>query len=140
MAKTYHRTEYMVKNRSKYVGGSNPIARSSWELTVFQTLDSHPAVVNWASEAIRIPYKNPLTGKMTIYIPDLLVTYIDAQMNKHSEIIEIKPISQSTLEKAKSRYDKISVVINQAKWAAARYWCSKNGFMFRVMSERDIFK
>ena len=41
--------------------------------------------------------------------------------------------------KAKGKYDKLSVVVNQYKWLAARAWCSKNGFSFRIMTERELF-
>ena len=39
--------------------------------------DEHPGVTQWASEAIKIPYRNPLTGKNTIYVPDFFISYSD---------------------------------------------------------------
>ena len=46
-----------------------------------------------ASEPVKITYQNPLTGKVTGYVPDFVITYIDASGKKHAELIEIKPSS-----------------------------------------------
>ena len=35
--------------------------------------------------------------------------------------------------------DKVSLVVNEAKWQAARAWCKKQGLGFRVITEREIF-
>ena len=56
---------YEVKNSQKYVGNGKPKYRSGWEMTFMMFLDSNDNVINWASEPVRIPYRNPLTGKMT---------------------------------------------------------------------------
>jgi hypothetical protein len=37
--------------------------------------DTNDHVLQWASESIAIPYRHPITGKMTQYIPDFLITY-----------------------------------------------------------------
>ena len=55
------------------------------------------------SEPVKITYQNPLTGKVTGYVPDFVITYIDASGKKHAELIEIKPSSQTKLEFAKGR-------------------------------------
>jgi len=62
--------KYTIKNPSKYVGGRSPTYRSSWEFTFMKFCDEHQSIQQWASEAIKIPYKNPLSGKQTIYVPD----------------------------------------------------------------------
>ena len=74
MAK-FHQGEYEPQNPQKYLGKGRPRYRSGWELTVFRMCDSHPSVVGWGSETHRIPYKNPLTGKNSTYVPDLLMVY-----------------------------------------------------------------
>jgi hypothetical protein len=132
--------KYTIKNQENYIGKRTPTYRSSWEFTFCSFCDNNPAVINWASEAIQIPYYNPVSGKQTIYIPDFLVVYVDANQRKHTELVEIKPSKETTLESAKSYRDKLSVAINLAKWAAADSWARANNMRFRVVTEFDIFK
>jgi hypothetical protein len=132
--------KYLIKNPEKYIGKRAPTYRSSWEFTFCSFCDNNPAVINWASEAITIPYRNPVTGKNTVYVPDFLIVYVDAKQRKHTELVEIKPTKETTMESAKSYRDKLSVAINMAKWAAADAWCRANNIRFRVVTEFDIFK
>ena len=136
----YAQGKYTIKNPEKYIGKKAPTYRSSWEFTFCSFCDNNPAVLNWASEAIQIPYFNPVSGKQTIYVPDFLIVYTDAKQNKHTELIEIKPSKEVTMETAKSYRDKLMVAINMAKWAAADSWAKANNIRFRVVTEYDIFK
>jgi hypothetical protein len=129
---------YTCKNPSKYIGKRTPRYRSGWELAVFRMCDSHPNVIAWGSETHRVPYRNPLTGKQTTYVPDLLMVYQDNNGQQHAEIVEIKPAGQ-TLGEARSVQDKAAAVVNQAKWEAARAWCKAQGLGFRVITENEIF-
>jgi hypothetical protein len=130
---------YEPKNPEKYVGKKKPYYRSSWELTMMRFLDSNPSILQWASEAIHVNYVNPFTRKSTIYVPDFLIIYVDAQGNKHGEVIEIKPRKETTMEAAKSARDKAAVVLNMHKWTAAQKFCAQQGLKFRVVNESDIF-
>jgi len=132
--------KYQVKNVHKYVGKSVPKYRSGWELTFMMFCDNHDSVLQWASEAVQIPYKNPLTGKNTIYVPDFFVLYQDKFGNQRAEIVEIKPKKQTLIEsKVTSARDKAAVVLNHAKWGAAMAYCKKIGCTFRVITEDDLF-
>ena len=131
---------YTVKNAAKYVGKGTPKYRSGWELTFMMFLDSNDNVLQWASESIRIPYRNPLTGKQSIYIPDFLVTYRGRNNTTIAELIEIKPKKQSILESKASARDRAIVAVNYAKWDAASKWCRRQGIQFRVITEDDIFR
>ena len=122
------------------MGKRAPTYRSSWEYTFCTFCDNNPAVIQWASEAITIPYRNPVSGKNTVYVPDFLVVYEDKNQKKHTELIEIKPSTEVTMESAKSYRDKLMVAINMAKWAAADAWARANNIRFRVVTEYDIFK
>ena len=137
MAK-FHQGLYTPKNPDKYLGKGVPRYRSSWELVVFRMCDNHPSVLGWGSETHRIPYKNPLTGKNSNYVPDLLMVYQDANGKQHAEMVEIKPAGQ-TLGEAKSQSQKAAAVVNHAKWEAARHWCRSKGLGFRVITEHEIF-
>jgi len=102
--------------------------------------DEHPNVYKWASESIKVPYRHPLTGKYTIYVPDFFVVYNDKNGRKHAELIEVKPKSQTNLMDAgKSHAKKKQVVINMAKWEAANAYAKQNKIRFRVVSEDQLF-
>lgn len=131
---------YKIKNVEKYIGTNTPKYRSSWEYTFMQFCDNNPNVEKWASESIKIPYKDPLTNKQTVYVPDFFIVYYDKNKNKHLEVIEIKPAKQTLREKVgKNPYDQAQYVKNLAKWQAASKWCEQQGITFRVMNENDIF-
>ena len=132
--------KFTLKNPGKYVGTKSPTYRSSWEFSFMTFCDNHPNIIQWASEAVKIPYRNPLTGKQSVYVPDFFVQYEDKNGNKRAELVEIKPTSQMTVEAAgKNVHNKMHVAVNTAKWAAARAWCSRQQITFRVITERDIF-
>jgi len=138
MAK-YSQGKYQIQNPAKYIGKSMPTYRSSWEFAFMQFCDNNPAVTQWASEAIRINYKNPFTNKNTIYVPDFLIVYIDKNGKQHGEVIEVKPSTETTMEAARSVRDKAMVALNMYKWEAARKFCAAQGLTFRVVNEKDIF-
>ena len=122
------------------MGKRLPSYRSSWEFTFMSFCDNNPAVIQWVSEGVKIPYFNPVSGKQTIYVPDFLIVYVDASQKQHTELIEIKPSTETTMESARSYRDKLMVAINMAKWAAADSWARANNMKFRVVTEFDIFK
>lgn len=131
---------FEMKNPSKYVGKKTPLSRSSWEFVFMRMLDEHPGVESWASESIQIPYRDPLTGRHTIYVPDFFIVYKDKNGKKKVEVVEVKPSNHTLLEKVgKSRYNQEQYVKNLAKWEAATAWCKQQGIKFRIINEDDIF-
>ena len=139
MAK-FAKGQYTVLNESKFVGGKSPTFRSSWELAFMRMCDSHPNILKWASENIKIPYRNPMTGKFANYVPDFMIQYIDKNGAEHVEVIEIKPANQTTMENARTNGHKIQTAINATKWTAAQEWCQRKGIRFKVINEDQIFR
>jgi hypothetical protein len=132
--------KFQVKNLGKYVGKRSPTYRSSWEWAFMRFCDTNPNVIKWASEAISIPYRCPLTGKQTIYIPDFFIQYLDKNGKMNTELIEVKPQNQTIREKVgKNRNNQIQYVRNVAKWRAAQAWCKAQGIRFRVINEQELF-
>ncbi len=132
--------EYLVENRSKFVGTKKPTYRSSWELAFMRMCDSHPNIHKWASENVKIPYRSPIDGKYHNYIPDFMIQYTDKNGNQHVELIEVKPANQTTMENARSTRNQAQVAINAAKWTAAQEWCQRKGIRFKVINEDQIFQ
>lgn len=121
------------------MGKGTPRYRSGWEHAFMRFCDTNDNVLQWASESLVIPYRHPLTGKMTNYIPDFLITYKTRGNTVIAEVIEIKPKKQSVIESKMSSRDRAVVAINYAKWDAATKWCKRNGLRFRVITEHDMF-
>lgn len=137
---------YTPKNPDKYMGAVDKIIyRSSWELAVMRMLDQHPHVTGWMSEpkigGHGIPYKNPLTNRHTVYIPDFLVVF---QKNGKSvvEMWEVKPAKEVAgygWTSRLSKKDKLAQAVNWVKWQAAASYCAKRSIFFRVLTEDQIF-
>ena len=140
MANKFQQGPYVVLNPNKYAGKGVPKYRSGWELAFMRFCDSNDHIISWSSESLTIPYRNPLTGKPTRYIPDFLIQYRNKHNQVVTELIEIKPKKQSILESKASNRDRAIVAVNYAKWAAAQAWCKRNGLTFRVITEEDIFR
>jgi len=94
--------------------------RSGYEATVFELLDSWNKVLAYNVEEIKIPYI--FEGKQHEYIPDIFVAFTDGS----KEIWEIKPASQTNLEK------------NKSKWFFAENVCKDRNWTFRVITEQEI--
>lgn len=140
MASKFARGKFTMTQPEKYVGTKIPTYRSSWEWSFMRFCDTNNSVQKWASEAVNIPYRDPLSGRQTIYVPDFFIQYVDKNNKMHVELIEIKPASQTILERVgKNKYNQAQFVKNQAKWQAATIWCKQQGIKFRIVNENDLF-
>jgi len=132
---------FEMRNPDKYVGKKTPRYRSSWEWAFMRFCDNNPAITQWASESIQIPYRNPLTGKNTIYVPDFFIVYNNKKQQRIAELIEVKPNNQSKVESiGKNSQNQAAYIVNRAKWEAANKWAKGKGIHFRVITESDMFK
>jgi len=113
-------------------------------------LDKHPNVTRWGSEEMYLPYKSPVDGKLHRYFPDFYVEQINAEKKKEKILIEVKPKYQTMppdVSKKKTPTGKISKTflqevknygVNQAKWKAAKQYCSDRGWRFQIMTEEHL--
>lgn len=130
--------------KEKYVGQYPITARRNWERDFMVFCDMNDDVLEWASEPVidgrmGLPYRCPLTGRQTIYIPDFLVTIRDAKGHIHKKLVEIKPLHEAVLEYTRNDKDRDTLTKNLAKWEAARQWCERRGIEFVVMTEQQLF-
>jgi len=131
------------KNRNKYVGKSLPVYRSGWELKFFRWCDNNINVIEWASESVIIPYLNPVNQKVCRYYTDGVVAINEGEYIK-KYIIEIKPSSQvlppkqGKKKKSTLMYESLRFIQNQAKWEAARKWCTKKNYEFKILTEKEL--
>lgn len=136
---------FRPKNPQKYRGDpSNIIYRSNWELKLMMYLDSHPHVLQWASEELVIPYRSPIDGKVHRYFPDFFVKKQNIDGKVESVIIEVKPSVQAKPPKVQAKPTKkyirevATYGINQAKWKAAKEFCEDRNWKFVVMTEKEL--
>jgi hypothetical protein len=136
----FARGKFVPTRPAKYVGNKSPTYRSSWEWAFMRFCDNNDNILKWASEAIQIPYRDPLTNRNTVYVPDFFIQYIDKDGRMLTELIEVKPANQTLLEKVgRNKNNQMQYVKNQAKWQAAQAWCKSQGIKFRVLNETDLF-
>lgn len=114
------------------------IYRSGWEKSFCESCDSTDAIIYWASECVKILYPNPLTNKMSFYVPDFIIKYIDKSGQLKKEMIEIKPMKESKLSEAGNGYDRLMIAKNAMKWQAAINFCNKRGYKFRVLTDNSF--
>lgn len=134
-----YKTTFKPQNIKKYVGdASKIICRSLWERRVCKFLDENTNILKWSSEEIIIPYMNPIDKKIHNYYPDFLVQFNDG--NKiNTWLLEVKPAKQTLLKENASKKEKITWIINNAKWNAAKVYCGKNNMEFKILTEKEIF-
>ena len=140
-----YKGKFKPHNPGKYVGNPlNIIYRSLWELRFMRYLDSHPNVVQWASEEITIPYFSPVDKKIHRYFPDFWVRTKSSDGSINTMIIEIKPDIQTRLpvkkEKSNRRYinEVKTFGVNTAKWKAAEQFCLDRKWQFKVLTEKEL--
>jgi hypothetical protein len=140
MSLKFNQGTYKLKNPDKYIGLGSPRFRSGWEFAVMRMCDENSAIHQWASESVKIPYRDPLTGKHTVYVPDFFVVFEDRNKKKRAELWEVKPAKQTLRERVgKNPYDQAQFVRNQVKWQMAQNWCKQNGVVFRIITEDQLF-
>lgn len=141
----YYQGNYKPRNPKKYAGNpQNIIYRSSYELRLFQYLDDHPDVTEWASEELAIPYISPVDKRPHRYFVDVLFKNRkgDITMVEIKPAIETKPpVLAEGKRSSDRRYKKqiITYAVNQAKWKAARAFCAERGWQFVIMTEKELF-
>lgn len=97
--------------------GEELFYRSSYELAAFHILEQMSVVKGYSTECEIIPYE--FEDAIRRYVPDLKVEYLDGSV----DIIEVKADWA------------IDLPVNQAKFDAARKYCSDHDFGFVVWTE-----
>ncbi len=85
-----------------------------------------------------VPYINPLDRKTHNYFPDFLIQFKNEEGLK-TWMVEVKPKKQTYLKENASKKEKITWIVNSAKWEAAKKYCEKNNMEFKLVTEKEIF-
>lgn len=138
-------TKWYPKHPEKYVGDCSAIiVRSSWEKDFLRYCDEHPSVIRYSSEEIVVPYVSPLDNKVHRYFPDVVLEVKKKDGEIVKMMVEIKPHGQTILPTSKNRKrleeQVATYVVNKAKWDAAEAFCQKHGMIFKILTERELYK
>jgi len=134
-----YRTIFNPKNPQKYAGDTSKIVcRSLWERNVCKFCDDQPNVLKWSTEEIAIPYTNPIDKKIHNYYPDFLIQF-NGVNGKQTWMVEVKPKKQTLLKENASKKEKVTWIINNAKWHAAKKYCEKHNIVFQILTEKELF-
>lgn len=150
---------YFTPQFPKKVMNTNPVFyRSSYEERFMNYLDLNQNVIRWGSEILTIPYLNEVDGRNHRYITDFYVELKDVNGKINTLIIEVKPENQSeqldeqgnlilpkepkkkTMKAFQNYVNKVNILRkNHSKWKAAREYCRRMGYEFKVITEKDLF-
>jgi hypothetical protein len=139
-----YRGRFYPKHPLKYKGDPNKIIyRSSWEVRVMKYLDENDGVVWWASEEMNVKYISPVDGRVHRYFPDFVVKVRRKDNSSTIFMLEVKPEAQTKLRQPKrvtKQYvnEAATYAVNQAKWKYAEEFCKDHGWVFRVVTEKDL--
>jgi len=138
--------QFVPRNSTKYIGTYPISIKSSWERRFCQWLDANPSVIKWSSENINIQYYDPIQMKNRRYIPDFYMEVLGKEDKIKRYIVEIKPQHETILPVKTSKKSKKTMLMqestyltNQAKFKAARQYCDKLGYNFRIITEKQLF-
>lgn len=145
----YKQGIFIPQNIQKYKGKQPIVYRSGYELKFYKYCDKHPSILEWAVESLKIAYINPMKnnglGGPAFYYPDILIKYKNTKGEIVIELIEIKPFRETKMPVSKQGKTKESLqkemnlwLINQAKWDAAIKYCNTKGYIFRLLTEKEL--
>ena len=137
---------YKPQNPQKYKGDIKQIVyRSSYELSFLTRLDNDKDVIQYSSEEVIVPYRDPVDKRLRRYFCDF---YVKRKLGDKivEQLIEIKPYVQTippvltgTKKKKKTLLNEVyTFALNQAKWDAARTYCARRGWEFIIMTEKEL--
>jgi hypothetical protein len=147
-----YKGRFIPKNPKKYKGllieptsGKSAIIwRSTWELRVMNYLDTQPAILEWSSEEMSIPYISPIDDRLHRYYPDFYVKKKMANGKIIKQLVEVKPYKQTMPPKMQKRITPKYITevktwgVNEAKWKAAERFCEEHGMEFVRLTEKDL--
>jgi hypothetical protein len=111
--------------------------------------DTNDNVIEWSSEEIIVPYRSPFDHKIHRYFVDFWIKVKNKDGALDTLLVEIKP-KKKTIKPdmpagtgARLTKGKLTEIrdwmVNNAKWEAAREFCTDRKWKFQILTEDDIF-
>lgn len=160
----YNRGTFIPKNVDKcfnYNGqypDAKPITfRSSWEKILCNFCDMQENVLAYGSEILELPYYSEIDNKMHRYVTDFVMVTKSrdgsikkwvievkpesqaARLDEHGNLIMPKPPKKPTQRRLALWQERCNVIRrNNEKWSVAKEFCYKKGYIFKVITEREL--
>jgi len=141
----YHQGKFTPKFPEKYAGDpSNIIYRSSWELKFMRWCDTSVNVLKYSSEETIIPYRCGTDNRLHRYFVDFKLQVRSKDGSIKTYLVEVKPLGQTVPPKYPGRQTKryitesMTFIKNQSKWKAAEDYCKDRGWVFMIITEREL--
>lgn len=140
---------FIPKHPEKYIGDISKICyRSGWEFDFLYMCDDNRLICKYSSEKFVVPYINPLDNRKHDYYIDMYVEMMVSDGSTAKLLLEIKPIDHMTMPDPPKRKTVKSVhnyrkrcdmvIVNIAKFKAAKYYAKQFGMMFGVVTRDKI--
>ena len=139
---------YIPKNPEKYKGKGKIRVMSSWETAFCEWADRSQGIVAWSSEETVVKYQDPIQPirngkpKFRSYFPDFLIQTSNGEIY----LIEVKPYKQTIPPRRSSAKSQKTMLTesnawktNQAKWRAAKAYCARKKWTFKIITEKELF-
>ena len=137
--KDLHQGRFIPKNPAKCKGNVQEIIyRSGYELKFMNWADLNEDVFEWSSESVVIPYRSPIDRRIHRYFVDF---YLKTRGGTY--LIEVKPSRftkpPAPRKKTKKYLQEVAQWgINEAKWKSAQEFCEDRGWMFKIITEKEL--
>ena len=100
--------------------------------------DLNEDVFEWSSESVVIPYRSPIDRRIHRYYVDF---YLKTRGGTY--LIEVKPSRftkpPAPRKKTKKYLQEVAQWgINEAKWKSAQEFCEDRGWMFKIITEKEL--
>lgn len=123
---------------------TNIIYRSSWELKFMKWCDTSINVLSYSSEETIIPYRCATDNRLHRYFVDFRIQIKNKNNEIKTYLIEVKPLGQTVQPKYPGRQTKryitesLVFIKNQSKWKYAEEYCKDRGWVFMIITEKDL--
>ena len=138
--------KFFPTNPQKYKGDVNNIwYRSLWERKAMVWFDLNESVLEWSSEEFYIPYLSPVDNKYHRYFPDFMIKVKRKDNSLSTIVVEVKPNKETKPPEQKKKVTKKYITeiakwgVNEAKWRAAKAYCSSREWEFKIITEKELF-
>ncbi len=147
-------TIYRPIHKEKFIGREGYcVCRSSWEIIFCRWADNNPSVLEWCGENITIPYIDKTSRdskglpKKRTYFPDFLCKIRDKSGKIVTWLVEVKPfkecqppINRGRKSQKTIMYEQKTWAVNSAKWKSAEAYCKKRGWVFKILTEKQLIR
>lgn len=134
----FHQGKMKILNEEKYKGKTDEIIfRSGLERRWMNFLDNCPLIEKWSSETVVVPYVNQVDGRIHRYFTDNWIRLGDGR----EFLIELKPNKYTKPPRKNSkRYlpESLEFIKNMSKWKYAEKYATKNGMLFRIITDKEV--